>query len=110
MLWVLIRIAPTNICCGYSLESPHRDDSIEYPQHMFCQGDSNEYPQHVFMEKCEILSLNYPQMPSLLVPLLLPSISRRLEVTVDCILPSVYFILGIKKSSKSVRVIELLSA
>ena len=26
-----------NICCGYSLEVPHR-------------GTSNEYPQHVFME------------------------------------------------------------
>ena len=40
--------------CGYSLELPHRGDSIktccgcslESPH----QGDSNEYPQHVFME------------------------------------------------------------
>ena len=23
-----------NICCGYSLEVPHRDTSNEYPQHM----------------------------------------------------------------------------
>ena len=24
-----------NICCGYSLEVPHRGTSNEYPQHMF---------------------------------------------------------------------------
>ena len=24
-----------NICCGYSLESPRRGDSNDYPQHMF---------------------------------------------------------------------------
>ena len=24
-----------NICCGYSLEAPHRGSSNEYPQHMF---------------------------------------------------------------------------
>ena len=24
-----------NICCGYSLEAPHRGASDEYPQHMF---------------------------------------------------------------------------
>ena len=30
-----------NICCGYSLEAPHR-------------GASNEYPQHVFFEKKKI--------------------------------------------------------
>ena len=24
-----------NICCGYSLEAPHRGASNEYPQHMF---------------------------------------------------------------------------
>ena len=24
-----------NICCGYSLEAPHRGTSNEYPQHMF---------------------------------------------------------------------------
>ena len=29
-----------NICCGYSLEAPHR-------------GTYNEWPQHVFMEKKE---------------------------------------------------------
>ena len=32
MLWILIRIASA---CGYSLESPRRGDSNEYPQHMF---------------------------------------------------------------------------
>ena len=41
-----------SICCGYSLESPHR-------------GDYNDHPQRVFMEKCRKLSLNYPQIPSL---------------------------------------------
>ena len=35
MLWVLIRSASPNICCGYSLEVPHRGTSNEYPQHMF---------------------------------------------------------------------------
>ena len=32
MLWILSwnRL----ICCGYSLESPHRGDSDDYPQHM----------------------------------------------------------------------------
>ena len=24
-----------NICCGYSLEAPHRGASNKYPQHMF---------------------------------------------------------------------------
>ena len=38
-----------NISCEYSLESPRR-------------GDSNEYPQHVFMEKYGKLSLNYPSI------------------------------------------------
>ena len=40
MLWVLIRIASAvhkNICCGYSLESPHQGDSNEYLQ----QGSGN---------------------------------------------------------------------
>ena len=50
MLWVLIRIHK-NICCGYSLESPRRGDSNEYPQHTFLwsRGDSNEYPPHMFL-------------------------------------------------------------
>ena len=52
MLWVLIRIASANICCGYSLESPGR-------------GNSNEYP-HVFIEKYAKLSLitEYPPICS----------------------------------------------
>ena len=36
------------LCCGYSLELPHRGDSSEYPQHMFlwniCYGYSLESP------------------------------------------------------------------
>ena len=47
-----------NICCGYSLESPWRGNSNEYPQHMF------------FMEKKAKVYLNYHQIPSLSVPLL----------------------------------------
>ena len=31
---------PSNICCGYLLESPHRGDSNKYPQHMLL-GVSN---------------------------------------------------------------------
>ena len=31
-----------NICCGYSLEVPHRSASNEYPQHMFlCKNKKN---------------------------------------------------------------------
>ena len=31
-----------NICCGYSLEAPHRGASNEYPQHMFlCRNKKN---------------------------------------------------------------------
>ena len=43
MLWALIRIA-RNICCGYSLESPRRGDSNEYPQHMFLWRTIENYP------------------------------------------------------------------
>ena len=28
-----------NICCGYSLEGPHRGASNEYPQHMFSSSN-----------------------------------------------------------------------
>ena len=38
MLWVLIRIA------GYSLESPRRVDSNEYPQLMFLWRNKQNYP------------------------------------------------------------------
>ena len=34
----IILVLHKNLCCGYSLEAPHR-------------GASNEYPQHMFMEK-----------------------------------------------------------
>ena len=34
-----------NLCCWYSLESPRRVDSNEYPQHRF---KSKEYTQHMF--------------------------------------------------------------
>ena len=30
-----------NICCGYSLEAPHRGASNEYSQHMFCGEKRN---------------------------------------------------------------------
>ena len=33
-----------NICCGYSLESPHWGDSNEYPQHMFLRRNKQNYP------------------------------------------------------------------
>ena len=40
-----------NICCGYSLESPRR-------------GDSNEYPQHMFLwrtiKSCSLIIIRYP--------------------------------------------------
>ena len=36
MLWVL------HICCGYSLEAPHKSISNEYSQHMFsCRNKKN---------------------------------------------------------------------
>ena len=39
MLWVLIKTyvvgAHKNLCCGCSLESPHRGLSNEHPQHRF---------------------------------------------------------------------------
>ena len=33
-----------NLCCGYSLESPRRGDSNEYPQHMFLWRTDENYP------------------------------------------------------------------
>ena len=43
MFWVLIRSAlvDKNICCGYSLEAPHRGTSNEYPQHIFLWRSKN---------------------------------------------------------------------
>ena len=32
-----------NICSGYSLESPQRGDSNEYPQHMFLRRIMENY-------------------------------------------------------------------
>ena len=43
-----------NICCGYSLEVPHRGTSNEYPQHMFSRSyDKNVYliPPHISFEQ-----------------------------------------------------------
>ena len=34
-LLIFILFLNKNICCGYSLEAPHRGASNEYPQHMF---------------------------------------------------------------------------
>ena len=36
-----------NICCGYSLEVPHRGTSNEYPQHMFLWRKKKNYPKIV---------------------------------------------------------------
>ena len=36
-------IAPQKICCGYSLEVPHRGTSNEYPQHIFWRSKKNIY-------------------------------------------------------------------
>ena len=53
MLWVLIRIALTYVVgtqnrlgtyVVYSLESPRRADSNEYPQHMFLWRNKENYP------------------------------------------------------------------
>ena len=33
-----------NLCCGCSLELPHRGDSIEHPQHRFLQRNKQNYP------------------------------------------------------------------
>ena len=33
-----------NMCYGYSLESPRRGDSNEYPQHMFLWRNNDNYP------------------------------------------------------------------
>ena len=45
---IILSVLHKNICCGYSLESPWR-------------GDSNEYPQHVFMTKYGKLSFKLSQ-------------------------------------------------
>ena len=74
---------------GYSLESPHRGNSNEYPQHtgeailMSTHNDSNEYSQHTseailmsthnvcfYAEICKIIL--YHKIPSLSVPLISP--------------------------------------
>ena len=38
-----------NICCGYSLESPRRGDSNEYPQHMLLWRNKQNY--HLIITK-----------------------------------------------------------
>ena len=43
-------ISLQNLCCGYSLEAPHRDFSNEYLQYMFsCRNQKNFYliPAHL---------------------------------------------------------------
>ena len=52
-----------NICCGCSLELPHRGGSNGRQQHIRC--DSIEYPQRLFLWRTEELFLNYHQIPSL---------------------------------------------
>ena len=34
-VWIFFLFLQENICCGHSLEAPHRGASNEYPQHMF---------------------------------------------------------------------------
>ena len=39
------------ICCGYSLESPARDNSNEYPKRMFLYRTVENYPLIINNEK-----------------------------------------------------------
>ena len=63
----------TNICCGYSLEVPHRGTSNEYPQHKFlwthkiCFNTSSllKFPFKVFCNKAE----HHENMPIYFDPL-----------------------------------------
>ena len=41
-----------NICCGYSLEAPHRGASKEYSQHMFLWRNKKIFPDTPYLELC----------------------------------------------------------
>ena len=41
---IILSVLHKNICCGYSLELPWRDDSFEYPQHIFSWRNKQNYP------------------------------------------------------------------
>ena len=47
-----------NICCGYSLEAPHRGTSNEYPQHMFSWMKKAPY-----LLLCQLRKFSYLFMP-----------------------------------------------
>ena len=46
-----------NLCCGYSLEEPHRGTSIEYSQHMFASWNKKNVINPSHLELC-ILNVN----------------------------------------------------
>ena len=55
-----------NICCGYSLESPRRGDSNEYPQHMFLWRTIENYPlivtkYHPYLFHCNMLPIVFKE-------------------------------------------------
>ena len=41
---IILSVLHKNICYGYSLESPQRGNSNEYPQHMFLWRNTQNYP------------------------------------------------------------------
>ena len=67
-----------NICCGYSLEAPHRGASNEYPQHMFlwrnkkkimwippliCSYGPNIYGKYVSIKSTKPLQTDFTECP-----------------------------------------------
>ena len=41
------RLSADDVCCGYSLESLHRGNSNEHPQHMFLWRTNENYPSFI---------------------------------------------------------------
>ena len=85
-----------NICCGYSLETPHRGTSNEYPQHMFLWRNKKNYPRIITKYSSLTIPLKYQYFfvpPTygegdmlILVRILLElaSMSRFLVCTISC--------------------------
>ena len=56
-----------NICCGYSLEAPHRGTSNVYPQHMFLWKIRENYPRIITKYSLPTPLLSNRQIPLLLI-------------------------------------------
>ena len=49
-LSIFFLLLEENICCGYSLEAPHRGASIEYPQRMFSSKENYLPDTHSYLD------------------------------------------------------------